>query len=99
MEHQCGICHDRAAMFRCIQCHKPVCDDCAFKTEHGAFCSRECAGQYREFKRAQGPQKRRSSLAFLKPLLGLAIVAALVAAAAYKLRPEWFEALPWLGSN
>ena len=78
MEQMCVVCHDRPAAFRCIQCHKPVCDDCAFKTENGAFCSRQCAGAYREFQQAQGRKAGgKKSGGLLKTLVVLIVLAAI----------------------
>ncbi len=85
MERKCVVCHDRPLSFRCIQCHKPVCDDCAFKIEHGAFCSRECAVMYRDFKQSQRRPARRRSRALLKALVVLVIIAAIAVVAARKL--------------
>lgn len=87
MDRKCVVCHDKAAAFRCIQCHKPACEDCAFKTENGAFCSRECATNYREFARAQARAPKRSG-GLLKPLIGLIIIAAIVLGAIKVLKPE-----------
>ena len=96
MEHKCVVCHDNVATFRCVQCHKPVCDECAFKTENGAFCSRECAANYREFRRAEAKAPRARSGGLLKPLIGLIIIALIVLAIAYKMKPEWFSNVPFL---
>jgi len=85
MESICVVCHDRPAAFRCIQCHKPVCDDCAFKDDNGAFCSRECAANYRSFKRAQAASAPRRRGSLLKVLLVLLILAAIAAAVAWRL--------------
>ena len=92
MDRQCVVCHEKAAAFRCIQCHKPTCSDCAFKTEHGAFCSRECAANYREFARAQGraPTARGG---LLRPLIGLIIIIAIALLVIHKVKPDL---LPWL---
>jgi hypothetical protein len=79
MESKCVVCHDKAAKFRCIQCHKPVCDDCAFKTEHGVFCGRECNASYREFKQAQGKTAGK------RGLKGKLITIIVIAALAYAL--------------
>lgn len=79
MDRQCVVCHQKVATFRCIQCHKPTCSDCAFKTEHGAFCSRECATNYREFMRAQARAPKRSG-GLAKFLIGLIIIALIVLA-------------------
>jgi hypothetical protein len=87
MDRQCVVCHDKVASFRCIQCHKPTCNDCAFKTEHGAFCSRECATNYREFARAQARAPRpRASL--LRPLIGVIIIVAIALLILRKVRPD-----------
>ena len=79
---ECGICHEQAMEFRCKQCHKPVCDECAFKIEHGAFCCRECANTYRDFKRDQEdeeekPRRQRPLLMTAVVLLALAVLAVL----------------------
>ena len=81
MEQMCVVCHDRPAAFRCIRCHKPVCDVCAFKDENGAFCSRECSASYRSYRQAQA----RTAVAARRRggLLKLVIVLLIVAAAAY----------------
>jgi len=83
MQSKCIVCHDKPAVFRCIQCHKPVCDDCSFKIEHGAFCSRECAVMYRDFKRSQRDSAPRRPGRFLARLVALILVAAMVVAALY----------------
>lgn len=77
MGSKCVVCHERPAAHRCIQCHKPTCDECAFKTEHGVFCGRECAAQYRDFRRAEGPRVRKSSPVVKLIILVLAVLAAL----------------------
>jgi hypothetical protein len=92
MESQCVVCHEKVATFRCIQCHKPVCGDCAFKTENGAFCGRECASNYREFARAQGraPARRRSPLGAVMVLL---VIIGLVWLAFYARSQGWVHFL------
>jgi len=93
MERKCGVCHDRPVRFRCIQCHKPVCDECAFKTEHGAFCGRDCAAAYRDFKRTQGSEAPRGrSRGMFITLIVLVILAAAVLVVAYKM--GWVPGLP-----
>jgi len=96
MASNCVVCHERPAAFRCIQCHKPVCDECAFKTEHGAFCSRECAASYREYKQAQA-QKSGGKGSVLKPLIGLILIAAIAAAIAWHF--GLLDRLPGLGGQ
>jgi hypothetical protein len=91
MDRQCVVCHQKVATFRCIQCHKPTCSDCAFKTENGAFCSRECATNYREFARAQARAPRARG-GLLKPLIGLIIIAAVALFVIHKVKPDL---LPW----
>ena len=85
MEKQCVVCHLRPSLFRCIQCHKPVCDECAFKTEHGAFCGRNCATAYRDFKKSQAAEAPRKSGRLLKTLIAFVVAVALAAAVAYKM--------------
>ncbi|MFO7958497.1 MAG: hypothetical protein R6X33_15520 [Candidatus Brocadiia bacterium] len=81
MASNCVVCHDRPMAVRCIQCHKPVCDECAFKTEHGAFCSRECAASYRDYKQAQARKSSAGGGSLLKVLVVLIVIAAIAAAA------------------
>jgi hypothetical protein len=83
MGSKCVVCHDRPQQFRCIQCHKPVCNECAFKTEHGVFCGRDCAGAYREYQRAAGPVRRSGG--GLKTLVILILIAAAAAVLAWRL--------------
>jgi len=85
MEKQCVVCHLRPSLFRCIQCHKPVCDECAFKTEHGAFCGRNCATAYRDFKKAQAADAPKKSGGLLKAIIVFIVVVAIAAAVAYKM--------------
>ena len=82
MEAKCVVCHDKAAAFRCIQCHKPVCDECAHKDENGAFCSRECAGQYRSY--AQVARKAAAKKGSLGKVILLVILLAVAAFIAWK---------------
>jgi len=84
----CVICHDRPASFRCLECHKPVCDECAFKAAEGAFCSRNCATRYRDFKMSQAPAARGRSGSLLKTLI------LLIALAAVALGIAWWKG--WL---
>ena len=96
MERKCVVCHDKPARFRCIQCHKPVCEDCSFKTEHGAFCGRECAVMYRDFKKSFANAPRRSS-GIVGKLLVLILIVVAAAAVAYKM--GWLSQLPLLSGK
>ncbi len=96
MASNCVVCHDRAMAVRCIQCHKPVCDECAFKIEHGAFCSRECAASYRDYVRAQA-EKRGPRRSIVKPLIGLLLLIVIAAVVAWQL--GLLERLPGLGGG
>ncbi len=78
METKCVVCHDRPAQFRCIQCHKPVCDECAFKTEHGAFCSRECAAEYRDYKKTAPKAGTAGGSGLFRKLLMVIVLAVIV---------------------
>ena len=91
MEHTCVVCHDQPAAFRCKQCHKPVCDECAFKDENGAFCRRECAANYRSFKQAQARTRPAKAGSLLKTIVILVLLAAVaVAVFAYGAKKGWF---------
>lgn len=96
MDQKCVVCHDNAASFRCIQCHKPVCDECSFKTEHGAFCSRGCAATYRDYMKSKAEEEGPRRPGVVKVLLGIILLAALAAAVLWKFYPGLFEAVPGL---
>ena len=85
VERMCVVCQDNPAAFRCIQCHKPVCDACAFKDENGAFCTRECAAKYRSFRQAQAGTGRRKRSSGLSTLIIVLVALAAAAAGAWKL--------------
>lgn len=86
MERKCVVCHDREFAVRCIQCHKPVCSECAFTTEHGSFCSRNCAASYRDYMKSR-PQAGRGRSPVAKLLLVAIVLAALAAGAIYVVKP------------
>lgn len=90
MDRKCVVCHSNPASVRCIQCHKSVCSECAFKTEHGAFCSRGCAAAYRDFKKAEGASVRRNS-GLLAKLIVFIVLLVVAVGVAYVLKPEWFR--------
>jgi len=70
------VCHDKEATHRCIQCHKPVCDDCSFKDDQGVFCGRDCAGAHRSYGEADARHKKSGGKRVV--LLILVIAAVLV---------------------
>jgi hypothetical protein len=82
VESQCVVCHLREAAHRCIQCHKPTCDECSFKTTEGVFCSRKCATAYRDYQAAQRPEPKKKSPVG-KILLAILVLAAVAAVAWY----------------
>lgn len=82
----CGVCHEKEADHRCIQCHKPVCDDDAFKDDQGTFCGRECSAQYRSYDQASARVARARSHGLRNVLIVLVMIAALVYLAKLK---EW----------
>ena len=80
MEKQCVVCHLRESLFRCIQCHKPVCDECAFKTTEGAFCGRDCATSYRDYMTAKRESEAKERARKLRKLKMTLLVGGLLAA-------------------
>ncbi|MFP4028496.1 MAG: hypothetical protein ACLFWL_11955 [Candidatus Brocadiia bacterium] len=76
-EEKCAVCHQRPAKHRCIQCHKPVCDECAFKNAYGVFCSRDCAATHQEFRENQAAEKARKQ-GLIKTLIRLIIIVVLL---------------------
>jgi len=96
MAEKCVVCHDRPMKFRCMQCHKTVCEQCAFRIEEGAFCSRECSDAYSDRRHAEpaGASRRGGGLrSVVKLLIGLIVLAVLAAALARAV--GWID-LPWL---
>jgi len=85
VERICVVCHDSPAAFHCIQCHRPVCDACAFKDENGAFCARECAAKYRSFRQAQARTSRRKRSGGLLTAIIVLVALAAAAVGAWKL--------------
>jgi hypothetical protein len=81
VEKKCVVCHVKPAAHRCLQCHKPTCNDCTFKSEAGAFCSRECSASYREYKANQKTSKGRGGR---KKLIVIIVIVAAAAYAAFK---------------
>lgn len=73
---KCVVCHENEADHRCIQCHKPVCDEHAFKDDQGVFCSRDCAAAHRSYQDADS-RSRGSSKGRRIVLLIVVILAAL----------------------
>ena len=81
MATYCIKCHDNLFRYRCRQCRKPVCEECAFQTEHGTFCSHRCAARFRDFTskqvadrgRGEGPSLVRTVLVLI--LVGLIVLA------------------------
>lgn len=75
MESKCVVCHERPARHRCLQCHKPTCDTCAFKTENGVFCGRECSARYREYKQNARASKKSSGGLVRKLVIAVVVLA------------------------
>jgi len=93
VEGKCVTCHERPADHRCIQCHKPICDDCAFKDAYGVFCSRECSARHQSFRQEQAGARAKGGP--VKALIKLIIVLALLAIVAgavyvYGAKRGWF---------
>jgi uncharacterized membrane protein len=84
MASECVVCHKNDASLRCRQCHKWVCDSCAFKDDNGAFCGRECANKYRDFQKSQtsGTEKAGKSMisSLIKKVFVLLLLLLLAAA-------------------
>lgn len=84
MEQSCVICHKQKLTSRCIRCHKPVCDECAFKDSNGLFCSRDCANDYQAYKESKRPEiQSQGILAGIVNKLGMIILLVVLAGAVY----------------
>ena len=71
----------RPADNRCIQCHKPLCDDCVIHDEGDAFCSKKCLSRYRTFHRSYEAEHARTPLATIIARIGGALLVLLVVVA------------------
>jgi len=81
----CVVCHEKEAAHRCVQCHKPVCDDCAFKDDQGVFCSRECSAARRSYDQAnQRASRAKGSRSVVVAVAVIALVIALLCLAYVK---------------
>ena len=83
VESYCSYCRNRQAEFLCRQCHKPLCDECAFKTDLGVFCNRECANQFRDFHRSAARSKSGSGPGLVRILIYVILLAAVGLAVAW----------------
>ncbi|MFP4176867.1 MAG: hypothetical protein ACOCR1_05050 [Planctomycetota bacterium] len=85
VEAQCVVCHNNKADFRCIECHKPVCDECAFKDTNGVFCTRDCAAKYDSYRKHQPAESTKGSgvMSGLIRKIAFLIVLALAAMGVY----------------
>ena len=91
MEKNCVVCHLRPSLFRCIQCHKPVCDDDSFKDDQGVFCSRNCAAAHRSFKQSSGGSQAKSGGAG-RMLLIIVVLVVIILGAMYAMKLGPFAA-------
>ncbi len=73
---------DKESLGRCVQCHRPYCEECLVSTERGSFCSLECKGRYHDFREREGqlpPLKRP----WVRRLIIKLVVAGVLAVGAY----------------
>lgn len=76
------------AIARCKKCMKPICRDCQLTTDLGIFCSDVCYQQMKTFIARQGaydkkPRWHWAAAKWLRRLIGLVILLAIIAAVAY----------------
>ncbi len=86
MASECVVCHKNEATTRCRQCHKWVCDSCAFKDDNGAFCSRGCSTKYRDFQKSQASDAEQTGKGLMSWMIRKIVVVlllVLLAAALY----------------
>ena len=79
----CQLCNDRQATLKCKQCGKEICNPCAHKGAHGAFCGLNCAQAFsehvgqQEAAAAGAPVKKGGGL-FVKIIVLIVIAAAVI---------------------
>jgi len=76
------------AVARCKNCMKQVCRDCQMKTDIGIFCSEACYLQTKNYLARQGAYDKKPKWhwvvsKWLRRLVGLAILIAIIEAVAY----------------
>ena len=79
----CMVHHDRTAVARCAQCHKPACQECVVSTAEGKFCSRDCAAKYESYQKRNRQFKKpaRGAAQLVKAVVWLVIIVAGLGAA------------------
>jgi len=84
-ERMCVVCHEKPGRFQCRQCHRLVCDECAFKVTDGAFCGRDCAAKFVAFKKhhAAAEAARGGSVMRAFKLLVSLVLLTIIAGAVY----------------
>jgi hypothetical protein len=87
MAGMCVVCHEKEATLRCRQCGKAICSSCSHKDANGAFCSRGCGAQYREYlgSRDTRVKLKKGGMPLLVKLIGAVVVLAIVVFALIKL--------------
>ena len=50
MDSICVNHHDRAGIYRCATCHKPLCAECVVKSRGSVYCSQTCADNAAKFQ-------------------------------------------------
>ncbi|HOX40389.1 MAG TPA: B-box zinc finger protein [Candidatus Brocadiia bacterium] len=69
---------NKPAMTRCIQCHKPVCDECTVSGFYGSFCSNACQQKYKDYAQRKEAMEQQAQAHKGSGLLGKLIVLAVV---------------------
>jgi hypothetical protein len=70
---------------RCKQCAVPLCDDCKIVRPFGIFCSKTCAGKFKEFQDNLAAHDSTSKKSFALPFSMKKILIAVAALAAFVL--------------
>lgn len=81
----------RPADNRCIQCHKPLCDDCVIRDEGDSFCSKKCTSRYRTFHRAYEADRAKTPVGTIIGRIGTVVLLVLVVAALIYIGGEVLE--------
>jgi hypothetical protein len=101
--HSCINHPERPSNIRCRRCNVPICQKCAVKSPHGAYCSDACATEMEAFMQKAAdldtPLKPPKSYRFVRLLIKLMAFGGAIAFGMFLYRKGTFNGLQhWIMS-
>ena len=97
--HSCINHPERPSTIRCRRCNVPICQKCAVKSPHGAYCSDACATEMETFMEKAAdldtPLKPPTSYRFVRLIIKLVVFAATIVFAMFLYRRGSFRSLQY----